>query len=91
MTKMNEIKENWKDTCGGQECKCWGARIESECFCRADWTPKEVYELREAIRLAHVRRKVSDRETTLAHKQVMKAHIIALLSITISIGIVIFN
>ena len=45
---MNEIKENWKDTCDGQECVCW-ASSEPNCSCGVDWIPKEVYELREVL------------------------------------------
>lgn len=37
----------------GKECKCC-ARSEHECSCGADWTPKEVIELREALRVAVV-------------------------------------
>ena len=32
----------------GQDCKC-SAYSESECGCGADWTPSEVYELREKL------------------------------------------
>ncbi len=45
---MKKIKENWKDDCDGQECKCW-ASSETNCSCGVDWTPREVYELREAL------------------------------------------
>lgn len=38
--------ENWKKTCDGQACKCL-AHVDRECCCPdADWTPREVYELR---------------------------------------------
>jgi len=45
----------------------------------------------EAIRLANVRRKVADRETTMARKAVMKAYIVAFLAMIISLVIVILN
>ena len=32
----------------GQDC-CCHAYSESECGCSADWTPSEVYELREKL------------------------------------------
>ena len=32
----------------GQDCGCY-AYSESECGCDADWTPSEVYELREKL------------------------------------------
>ena len=32
----------------GQDCEC-SAYSESECGCGADWTPSEVYELREKL------------------------------------------
>ena len=32
----------------GQDCNCH-AYSESECGCDADWTPSEVYELREKL------------------------------------------
>ena len=32
----------------GSGCECF-ARHEDECGCDADWTPKEVYELRKRI------------------------------------------
>lgn len=32
----------------GQDCKCH-AYSESECGCDVDWTPSEVYELREKL------------------------------------------
>lgn len=32
----------------GQDCGCY-AYSESECGCGADWTPSEVYELREKL------------------------------------------
>jgi hypothetical protein len=33
----------------GQDCKCH-AYSESECACDVDWTPTEVYELREQLK-----------------------------------------
>lgn len=33
----------------GQDCGCY-AYSESECGCDADWTPSEVYELREQLK-----------------------------------------
>ena len=33
----------------GQDCGCY-AYSESECGCDADWTPAEVYELREQLK-----------------------------------------
>ena len=33
----------------GQDCGCY-AYSESECGCGADWTPSEVYELREQVK-----------------------------------------
>jgi len=33
----------------GQDCECH-AYSESECGCDADWTPTEVYELREKLK-----------------------------------------
>jgi hypothetical protein len=33
----------------GQDCKC-SAYSESECGCDVDWTPAEVYELREQLK-----------------------------------------
>jgi len=35
-----------QDYTPGEECQC-SAYNESECGCGADWTPREVYELRE--------------------------------------------
>jgi hypothetical protein len=32
----------------GADCSC-EARYESECACDADWTPREVYKLREEL------------------------------------------
>jgi hypothetical protein len=32
----------------GGDCSC-EARYESECACDADWTPREVYKLREEL------------------------------------------
>jgi hypothetical protein len=38
----------WRETCDGQGCVC-AAHDQCECACDADWTPKEVYELIEAL------------------------------------------
>jgi hypothetical protein len=35
-----------QDYIPGEECQC-SAYNESECGCGADWTPREVYELRD--------------------------------------------
>ena len=45
---MKKIKENWKDACDGQECVCQDY-TERDCICNVDWTPGEIYELREAL------------------------------------------
>lgn len=37
-----------KEYTPGQDCGCY-AYSESECGCGADWTPAEVYELREKL------------------------------------------
>jgi hypothetical protein len=37
-----------QDYTPGEECQC-SAYNESECGCGADWTPKEIYELREQL------------------------------------------
>ena len=34
----------------GKGCKC-GAYGSNECGCGADWTPQEVYDLRERVRV----------------------------------------
>lgn len=39
----------------GQDCGC-SAYSESECGCDADWTPAEVYELREQVK--HLQSKI---------------------------------
>ena len=38
-----------KEYTPGQDCKC-SAYNESECGCGADWTPSEVYKLREQVK-----------------------------------------
>ena len=38
----------WRETCDGKGCIC-AAYDRCECACDADWTPKEVYELTEAL------------------------------------------
>jgi hypothetical protein len=38
----------WRETCDGQGCVC-AAHDQCECACDADWTPKEAYELIEAL------------------------------------------
>ena len=38
-----------KEYIPGQDCGCY-AYNESECGCGADWTPSEVYELREQVK-----------------------------------------
>jgi hypothetical protein len=40
--------EGWRETCDGKGCIC-EAHDQCECACDADWTPKEVYELTEAL------------------------------------------
>ncbi len=42
-TNKTTMKENYTP---GQGCECH-AHSESECGCDVDWTPREVYELRE--------------------------------------------
>jgi len=37
-----------EETDEGQGCEC-GAYGEHECGCGADWTPREVYELRDEV------------------------------------------
>ena len=32
----------------GKGCKCW-AKCSNECRCDADWTPQEIYDLRDRI------------------------------------------
>ena len=54
----------WRDTCDGQGCVC-AAHDQCECACDADWTPREVYELTEALIAARV-------EITVLKKQVAK-------------------
>ncbi len=43
MTQDKQMKENYTP---GRDCQCH-AHSEEECGCDADWTPREVYELRE--------------------------------------------
>jgi len=43
---MNDI--NLDTYTAGQGCEC-GAYGECECGCGADWTPREVYELRDEV------------------------------------------
>lgn len=40
--------KNLDDYYPGQGCNC-NARSERECDCEADWTPKEVYVLRNKV------------------------------------------
>jgi hypothetical protein len=38
----------WRESCDGKGCIC-AAHDQCECACDADWTPREVYELTEAL------------------------------------------
>jgi hypothetical protein len=49
----------------GKDCRC-NAHCEHECCCDADWTPKEVYDLR-----AELARVTAERDE--ARKEVFKA------------------
>jgi len=42
---MKKNRKNLKTYFAGKDCKCY-AYDASECGCPADWTPKEVYQLR---------------------------------------------
>ena len=42
------MKQTTEDYYEGKGCKCY-ARSQGECACGADWTPKEVYRLRDEI------------------------------------------
>ena len=43
-----KLPENWEDNCDGQNCMC-NAWNEGECGCSANWTLREVYELRAEV------------------------------------------
>jgi hypothetical protein len=45
----------------GEGCKC-NAHCEHECCCDADWTPKEVYDLRAELAKANAERDEARRE-----------------------------
>ena len=45
--------DNLEDYYDGKGCKCC-ARSEGECSCGVDWTPKEVYLLREQLKTAKI-------------------------------------
>jgi len=45
--------DNLEDYYEGKGCKCY-ARSEGECACGVDWTPKEVYLLREQLKTAKI-------------------------------------
>ena len=51
----------------GQDCNCH-AYSESECGCGADWTPSEVYELREQLAAEHCRQLFSLAEQLAAER-----------------------
>ena len=66
----------------GQDCGCY-AYSESECGCDADWTPAEVYELREELARArktiegiqhHINRWVKDNSMTDAERKMLVLH-----------------
>jgi len=42
------MKQTTEDYYEGKGCKCY-AWSQGECACGADWTPKEVYRLRDEI------------------------------------------
>ena len=42
------MKQTTEDYYEGKGCKCY-ARSQGECSCNVDWTPKEVYRLRDEI------------------------------------------
>jgi len=62
-----------QDYTPGQGCQC-NAYSEEECGCNVDWTPKEVYELREQRdRLAEIlREEVAAHAKTIADLQDME-------------------
>lgn len=50
----------------GKGCKC-AAYSESECACDVDWTPQEVYDLREKVqRLEEAIRRLAEQDATLS-------------------------
>ena len=50
----------------GKGCKC-AAYSESECACDVDWTPQEVYDLREKVqRLEEAIRRIAEHDATLS-------------------------
>ena len=50
----------------GKGCKC-AAHSEAECGCDADWTPQEVYDLRdENERLKEAIRRLAEQDATLS-------------------------
>lgn len=42
--------EKLRDYVPGQDCHCH-IHVTSDCLCGADWTPKEVYRLRNKVKL----------------------------------------
>ena len=42
------MKQTTEDYYEGKGCRCL-AKSQGECACGADWTPKEVYRLRDEI------------------------------------------
>jgi hypothetical protein len=53
----------------GEGCEC-SARCSCECGCDADWTPREVYELREQRdRLAEERDRLAEERDRLAEER----------------------
>lgn len=47
MTDAHPLEEQLAH-CGGADCKCM-AYYRTECACDADWTPAEVYRLRDEV------------------------------------------
>ena len=52
-----QLPENWEEHYEGKGCRCC-AHGSSECGCDADWTPFEVYALKDEIN--HLRGVIKD-------------------------------
>ncbi len=51
MTKPKyKVPRDWETRCDGAACCCC-AYNQSECGCDADWTPREVYELKLEVNM----------------------------------------
>jgi Na+-translocating ferredoxin:NAD+ oxidoreductase RnfC subunit len=61
------------ETCDGKTCTC-AAYGQCECACDADWTPAEVYELRDAIATQSAR--VAAFERQFAENELQREHLI---------------